>query len=156
MLKAPPKFVTNVGAWEYVLARMAHKQEEDGKRRLDEYGNPLNYGAAVGYYKNAAKKYPAFQTANVHIPEYRDVGNNIADLMDIYPVGQMFWFDDVICEAVEYGSTGEAVYSDAQGVLFVRGKILDVDPEGAHKGWPVGKVNGFPPRRMALLMDGAS
>src|SRR3954453_18505556 len=161
MLKDPPRFVTNAGAWEYVLARMATKQEEDGKRRLDADGNPLNYAAAVAYYKNAAKKYPAFQATNRHVEPFKIEGatgqksHSIVELMNLYPAGQMFWYDDVLCEAVEFADTGEAVYSDPHGALFIRGKILDVDPGGANKDWPVGKTTGFPPHRCAELMEGA-
>lgn len=157
MLKAPPKFVTNIGAWEYTLAKLANLQEDDGKPRVDEYGNPLSYGAAIAIYKHVVKKYPAFQTATHGpnaIPEYRNVGLNLADLAEAYPVGAMFWFDDVLCEAVPYMG-GMAIYPDAVGKLFVRGKILDVDPLGKHKDWPIGKVNGFPPHRCADFVSGA-
>lgn len=158
MLKEPPRFVANIGAWEYTLAKLANLQEEDGKPRVDEFGNPLNYAAAVAIYKNVVKKYPAFQTANLHaapIHMKKTHSDDLASIFDRYQVGQMFWFDDVLCEAVEYSNSGQAVYPDAEGKLFVRGKILDVDPMGKHKNWPVGKVNGFPPHRCSSLMEGA-
>ena len=154
MLKDPPRFVVNIGAWEYTLAKLANLQVEDDKPRVDEFGNPLNYAMAVAVYKNVCKKYPAFQTANRTMPEFHNVGDNLDQLCEIYPVGQMFWFDDVLCEAVDYQG-GLAVYPDAVGKLFIRGKILDVDPLGKHKDWPVGKINGFPPRRCSDLMTGA-
>ena len=163
MLKDPPSFVRNRGAWEYTLAKLATKQEEDGKMRLDAYGNPLNYAAAVAIYKNVCKKYPAFQTDNLTAKPIKTVGNQgdttgdftVYELCEKYPVGQMFWFDDVLCEAVSYSHSLLAVYPNADGTLFVRGKILDVDPEGKHRKWPIGKINGFPPHRCSNLMEGA-
>lgn len=158
MLKDPPSFVTNIGAWDYTLAKLALLDDEKpkAKPRLDEGGNPTNYAQAVAIYKAVCKKYPAFQTGNVHVEPIKqnlkaDPGNHtFARIADSYPVGKMFWYDDVLCEAVAYAG-GMAVYPDADGVLYIRAKVLDVDPEGAHRKWPVGKINGFPPHRCADL-----
>jgi hypothetical protein len=157
-LKPPPKFVTNIGAWEYVLAKLA---KEPHKNYLDEGGNPRNYGQAVAIYKRVVAKYPAFRTENVNERPYvvtteandHDGEYTVDQLDEIFPVGQMFWFDDVLCEAVAHPNI--AVYSDPEGKLFIRGKILDVDPDGAHRDWPVGKVSGFPPHRCADFMVAA-
>lgn len=51
MLKPPPNFVKNEWAWAYTLNKLS---DRDG---LDEWGNPLNYGAAVAIYKRVAAKY---------------------------------------------------------------------------------------------------
>jgi hypothetical protein len=151
-LKDPPPFVTNIGAWEYTLAKLVGLDEDKpkAKPRVDEGGNPTNYGQAVAIYKAVCKKYPAFQTTNVHVEPYRkgDGSYTVEMLDEKFSVGQMFWFDDVLCEAVpQHGQI--AVYSDGEGKLFIRGKVLDVDPDGAHKAWPVGRVAGFPPHRCA-------
>jgi hypothetical protein len=53
-LKAPPPFVKNAEAWSYTLAKLADKGH------LDSDGNPVNYGEAVGIYKNVLKKHFAF------------------------------------------------------------------------------------------------
>lgn len=50
-LKPPPKFATNEWAWSYTLRKM------EAKGKLDEHGNPLNYGMAAAIYKAVAKKY---------------------------------------------------------------------------------------------------
>ena len=155
-LKDPPKFCSNIGAWEYTLAKLEMLDEEKPKPkpRLDEGGNPTNYGQAVAIYKAVVKKYPAFQTTTYGqdaIPEFRNVGLNLADLMQQFQPGTMFWYDDVLCEAVHYNG-GSAVYPDPEGKLFIRAKICSVDPEGQHRGWPIGKVNGFPPHRCAEFM----
>jgi hypothetical protein len=156
-LKDPPSFVTNIGAWEYVLAKLAMLDEEKpkpGKPRLDEGGNPTNYGQAVAIYKAVCKKYAAFQNETAiggrEIKSAKRTTDNTdtGKLCTEYPVGELFWYDDVLCEAVEYAG-GEAVYPDPEGNLFIRGKIVDVDPEGHHRNWPVGKINGFPPHRCA-------
>ena len=133
----------------------ADRRSEAASSASTQYGNPLNYAAACAIYKNVCKKYVSFQTANRNLPEVHKDDLDVEELFDFYAPGQMFWFDDVLCEAVEYGASGEAVYPDAQGKLFIRGKVLDVDPEGAHKDWPVGKVNGFPPTRCCGLLEGA-
>jgi len=156
-LKEPPSFCSNIGAWEYTLSKLALLDEEKpkDKPRLDEGGNPTNYGQAVAIYKAVCKKYPAFQTTTYgqnSLPEFRNVGNNVSDLDAAYPVGTMFWYDDVLCEAVEYQG-GSAIYPDSEGKLFIRGKICSVDPEGQHRGWPLGKTNGFPPHRCADFME---
>jgi hypothetical protein len=153
MLKDPPVFVTNIGAWEYTLAKLATLEEEKpkpGKPRIDEYGNPLNYGAAVAIYKNVVKKYGAFQTTNVHVKPYKlgDGGYSVDALDDLYPVGLQFWYDDVLCTAIPHQSS-IAVYSDGEGALFIRGRVEDVDPLGKHRKWPVGREAGFPPHRCA-------
>lgn len=163
-LKDPPNFVTNIGGWEYTLAKLAMLDEEKpkpGKPRVDEGGNPTNYAAAVAIYKNVVKKYPAFQIDNLHVKplardQYDEQGYQLklGDLLAHFPVGEMFWYDDVLCEAVEYGHSGEAVYPNAEGKLFIRGKICSVDPEGQHRGWPIGKSNGFPPHRCAEFSEG--
>ena len=157
-LKDPPKFCTNIGAWEYTLAKLAllDAEKPKDKPRLDEGGNPTNYGQAVAIYKAVVKKYPAFQKTTYGqdaLPEFRlrenetyERSQNVADLCEIFPVGEMFWYDDVLCEAVEYHG-GEAIYPGPDGKLFVRGRICSVDPEGQHRGWPIGKTNGFPPHR---------
>ena len=162
MLKDPPVFVTNIGAWDYTLAKLAMLDEEKpkDKPRLDEGGNPTNYGQAVAIYKAVCKKYPAFQTYTLNQQPFKraDEANDSDDeftveqLDEFYPVGQMFWFDDVLCEAVAYQGN-IAVYSDGDGKLFLRGKVLDVDPEGAHRKWPIGRIAGFPPHRCANLLE---
>jgi hypothetical protein len=155
-LKDPPVFVTNIGAWEYVLAKLATLDEDKpkDKPRLDEGGNPTNYGQAVAIYKAVCKKYPAFQTTNAEDVPVRLGGMKmhedaltVTGLDEHYPVGQMFWYDDVLCEAV--GHPNIAVYSDPDGKLFIRGRVQDVDPLGAHKAWPIGREAGFPPHRCA-------
>jgi hypothetical protein len=160
MLKAPPNFVTNIGAWDYTLAKLATLDEEKpkDKPRLDEDGNPTNYGQAVAIYKAVCKKYPAFQTNNVSMEPMRLGGEKMHDdaqtviaLDDKYPVGQMFWFDDVLCEAV--GHPNIAVFSDEKGHLLVWGKVLDVDPEGKYKDLPIGRHGGWPPHRCAAFTD---
>lgn len=158
-LKDPPPFVTNIGAWEYVLAKLANLDQDEpkAKPRVDEGGNPTNYGQAVAIYKAVCKKYPAFQTANVNAeparvqPELEPASMTIDALDERFPVGQMFWYDDVLCEAV--ANPNIAVYPDIEGKLFIRAKVLDVDPMGKHRGWPVGKVSGFPPHRCADFLD---
>lgn len=158
MLKDPPKFVTNIGAWEYVLAKLADKQAEDGKQRLDQYGNPLNYAAAIAYYKNAVKRYPAFQSSNAYKAPYKlgqvldgETPVSVEDLDDRFPAGQMFWYDDVLCEAVAHPKL--AVYPDADGLLFIRARVLDVDPEGAHKTWAEGFEFDALPHRCADFVE---
>jgi hypothetical protein len=158
-LKDPPSFVTNIGAWEYVLAKLAGLDEDKpkAKPRLDEGGNPTNYGQAVAIYKAVCKKYPAFQTkthGEDRLPEFHDYGDNFSQLADIFEVGQKFWYDDVLCEAVPAKPSPLAVYSDGDGEkLFIRGKVLDVDPEGQHKAWPIGRVAGFPPHRCVNALE---
>ena len=154
MLKDPPKFVTNIGAWEYTLAKLADKQAEDGKRRVDDYGNPLNYGQAVAIYKAVCRKYPAFQSSNRGVAPMK-LGQilfgpgavTVSELADKYPVGEMFWYDDVLCEAVACPHL--AVHPDADGLLFIRAKVLDVDPDGAHKNWAEGHEFDALPHRCA-------
>lgn len=154
MPKAPPKFVRSIGAWEYTLAKLADK----GK--LTPNGDPQNYAAAVAIYKHVCAKYPAFQMDNrdrptmkvgEHKPE--DFGKflSVQALDEDYPVGQMFWFDDVLCEAV--AKPNIAIHSDAEGNLLVWAKVLDVDPEGAHKTWPEGHEFGAWPHRCAAFEE---
>jgi hypothetical protein len=78
----------------------------------------------------------------------------VSELDDRYPVGQMFWYDDVLCEAI--GHPNLAVYSDGEGKLFIRGRVADVDPEGQHRAWPVGREAGFPPHRCASFIEGSA
>ena len=164
-LKPPPNFVVNQGAWEYVLAKFAHKQAEDGKRRLDEGGNPLSYGAAVAVYKHVVRKYPHLGQHNVNarpinmvdarqIPGDHTPMDLLNDFADDYPIGTMFWMDDVLCEAVERNG-GMAVYPDPDGYLLIWAKVLDVDPEGQYRDWPAGKMFGAQPHRCADLVEAA-
>ena len=153
-LKDPPNFVTSIGAWEYTLAKLANKQEDDGKQRVDEGGNPLNYAAAVAIYKNVVKKYPAFQVANMAMPIFKNVGNNVGDLDDQYPVGQNFWFDDVLLEAVAHPNI--AVFSDPEGNLLIWGRVISVDPEGKYRNLPEGRHGGWQPHRCVPFMEGVA
>jgi len=162
-LKDPPKFVTNIGAWEYTLAKLATLDEEQpkAKPRLDEGGNPTNYGQAVAIYKAVCKKYPAFRTTNVGVEPMRldpmkgflPASNTVSELDDKFPAGQWFWYDDVLCEAIAHPNL--AVYSNGDGVLFIRGRVLDVDPLGQHKGLSEGHEQGFMPHRCAEFVEGS-
>jgi hypothetical protein len=154
MLKPPPNWIDNIGAWEYVLAKLANKQADDGKQRVDEYGNPLNYGAAVAIYKHVVKKYPHLGKRNVgvapvHVNDmHGEELSALNVLADKYPVGVEFWMDDVLCEAVEYRG-GMAVFPDPEGFLFINAKVLDVDDLGQYRDWPVGKIFPAAPHRCA-------
>jgi hypothetical protein len=162
-LKPPPPFVKSIGAWEYVLAKLANKQADDGKQRLDEGGNPLNYAAAVAIYKNVVKKYAHFGIPNIDmepvnladakkIPGHHTPMDLLNELADSYPVGQMFWFDDVMCRAVERNG-GMAVFPDPEGYLLIQAEVLDVDPEGKYRSWPVGKIFEAQPHRCFSLAE---
>lgn len=159
-LKDPPSFVKNIGAWEYTLAKLRNKQEDDGKRRLDEGGNPLNYGQAVAIYKAVVRKYPHLATENVTAQPVKlggekmfDDSATVVELDDAFPVGQMFWYDDVLLEAV--GHPNIAVYSEPDGHLKIWGKVLDVDPEGQHRNLPEGRQGGWPPHRCVPFAEEA-
>jgi hypothetical protein len=156
-LKDPPAFVTNIGAWEYTLAKLATLDEEKpkDKPRLDEGGNPTNYGQAVAIYKAVCKKYPAFATNNVAAQPMMLRGtdaNTVAELDDIFPVGEQFWYDDVLLEAV--GHPNIAVFSDPEGKLLIWGRVISVDEMGQHKNLPEGRHGGWPPHRCVPFMEG--
>ena len=155
MPKAPPRFVQNVGAWEYVLAKL------EMKGKLTDNGDPQNYAAACAIYKNVVKKYAGFQIPNVDVQPIRTTIEAsqertwaLNDLADDYPIGTMFWMDDVLCEAAERNG-GMAVYPDPDGYLLIWAKVLDVDPEGQYRDWPAGKMFGAQPHRCADLVEAA-
>lgn len=155
-LKDPPNFVTNIGAWEYTLAKFAMLDEEQpkpGKPRLDEGGNPTNYAAAIAVYKNVVRKYPHMATNNIATPIFRNVGNNVSDLDEQFPVGENFWFDDVLLEAV--GHPNIAVFSDPEGNLLIWGRVISVDPEGKYRNLPEGRHGGWQPHRCVPFLEGA-
>jgi hypothetical protein len=164
-LKDPPSFVTNIGAWEYTLAKLAMLDVEKpkAKPRLDEGGNPINYGQAVAIYKAVVKKYPHLATSNVGMKPInmvvRDTSADqrtpmqvLTELADKFSVGSMFWYDDVLCEAVERQGN-MAVFPDAEGFLLIQAKVLEVDPQGAYRNWPVGKIFEAQPHRCFDLME---
>jgi hypothetical protein len=154
-LKDPPAFVTNIGAWEYTLAKLAMLDEEKpkDKPRLDEGGNPTNYGQAVAIYKAVVRKYPHLAANNIAAPVYKNVGNNVADLDEQFPVGDTFWYDDVLLEAV--GHPNIAVFPDPEGNLLIWGRVISVDPEGQHRNLPEGRHGGWPPHRCVPFAEGA-
>ena len=101
MLKPPPAFVTNIGAWEYTLSKLdllEREKPKPDKPRLDQYGNPLNYAAACAIYKNVCNKYAAFGVPNMNLPEIEETHNNVSDLDEAYPVGKEFFCDDMIVQ----------------------------------------------------------
>ena len=147
MPKAPPKFVTNIGAWEYTLAKL----EDKGK--LTENGDPQNYAAASAIYKNVCKKYAAFGFPNVDLPQLKNEHNNVGDLDDKYPVGSEFFCDDMIVRAQEaQEGSGIAVYPDSDGNLLIQVRILDVDPAGRNRN-KIDYVIGVDPNRCCLMTE---
>lgn len=159
MPKPPPKFVTNIGAWEYVLAKLSLS----GDKYLTPNGDPKNYGQAVAIYKRVVAKYAHFGVPNVDVEPLKiagqkaigfDEGMLLGDLCSDYPIGTMFWMDDVLCEAIERNG-GLAVYPDPEGYLLINAKVLDVDPEGQYRSWEVGKIFGAQPHRCADFVEAA-
>jgi hypothetical protein len=144
MPKAPPKFVTSIGAWQYTLAKL------ELKGKLTPNGDPQNYAAACAIYKNVVRKYPAFAIPEPEIARIQQL--SLDELMVEYSAGQMFWFDDVLCEAVA-DQYGNVVSADSRGNLEITAKVLDVDPEGAHRGWEEGKIIAVPPHRCADFVE---
>lgn len=142
MPKAPPKFVTQIGAWNYTLAKL------DEKGKLTENGDPQNYAAACAIYKNVVKKYPAMNVADA--PPIKAGFMLPSDVDKTFPAGSHFWWEDCICEveAVRDGIGGVIIMPD--GALMLHGKILDVDPDGPHKDW-VGRSSTFSASRCLPL-----
>lgn len=145
MPKAPPKFVTNLPAWEYTLAKL----ETQGK--LNNNGDPTNYGAAIAIYKNVVAKYPGFAPQVINRSPHTYAAMTPSQLDEIFPVGQMFWFEDCLVTAVP-AHGGLACFPDSKGSMLMRGCVEDVDPEGPHKEW-VGKISVFPAAKCLALSE---
>lgn len=164
-LKPPPPFVTNIGAWEYTLAKLANldRDKPKAKPRLDEGGNPVSYAAAVAIYKHVCKKYAHFGIPNIDVKpinvwdgqsptDSRAPLKMLNEYADKFPVGTMLYFDDVLCRAVERQG-GLAVFPDPDGFLLIQCEVLEVDELGKYREWPAGKIFGAAPHRCFDLME---